>query len=237
MDNRLKKDLKQIYAAPEPLRKNEFIRKIPESENTFMNFLWLQAGYIRKWNWVMAGLFFLGALWGTRILEGEAIWMISGCTPFLALTTVTEGNRSVMYGMEELELSARFSMKSVILARLGVLGVVNALLLSVLFPIVCIWGQADIYYGSVCVFLPYLLNAFLNLFIVRKVHVRESQYICVGITILVSVMYFILSRVQYMIFMLLDYWVWGAFMAVLAVLIGIECRKYLQDKEEYGWSL
>ena len=42
--------------------------------------------------------------------------------PFVALLAVTEGTRSAVYGMEELELATRFSLKSVLLARLCLVG-------------------------------------------------------------------------------------------------------------------
>lgn len=47
---------------------------------------------------------------------------------------MSDGLRSESYGMAELELSARFPLKSVVLARLGILGVFNSVLICLLIP-------------------------------------------------------------------------------------------------------
>lgn len=46
-----------------------------------------------------------------------------GPVPFLALATVSEAGYSARCGMEELELSTRFSLHAVLCARLGILAV------------------------------------------------------------------------------------------------------------------
>lgn len=80
-----------------------------------------------------------------------------GPVPFLALATVTEAGYSARCGMEELELSTRFSLHAVLCARLGILGTENLLLLGILLPFgVCLWEadlvllpcQADLSHGK-----------------------------------------------------------------------------------------
>ncbi len=55
----------------------------------------------------------------------NTVWIVSAFTPFLALLLIAESTKSAIYGMNELEMSARFSLKSVVLARLIILGVFN----------------------------------------------------------------------------------------------------------------
>ena len=80
-----------------------------------------------------------------------------GPVPFLALATVSEAGYSARCGMEELELSTRFSLHVVLCARLGILGTENLLLLGILLPFgVCLWEadlvllpcQADLSHGK-----------------------------------------------------------------------------------------
>ena len=80
-----------------------------------------------------------------------------GPVPFLALATVSEAGYSARCGMEELELSTRFSLHAVLCARLGILGTENLLLLGILLPFgVCLWEadlvllpcQADLSHGK-----------------------------------------------------------------------------------------
>ena len=51
-------------------------------------------------------------------MNSNVLWITAALLPFVALLAVTEGTRSAVYGMEELELATRFSLKSVLLARL-----------------------------------------------------------------------------------------------------------------------
>ena len=60
--------------------------------------------------------------------------ILSACIPFLALATIAEAGCSARFGMEELELSSRFSLQAVLCARLGILNGENLLLLGALMP-------------------------------------------------------------------------------------------------------
>ena len=109
---------------------------------------------------------------------------ISAFVPFLALSVVAENSRSLRYGMEELELSSRFSLKAIVMARMGVIGLGNLMLLLILAAFV--WRRSSLLTAGVYLLLPYLLATFLNLMLVRKVSGKESIYSCLGITILAS---------------------------------------------------
>ena len=60
--------------------------------------------------------------------------ILSACIPFLALATIAEAGCSARFGMEELELSSRFSLQAVLCAWLGILNGENLLLLGALMP-------------------------------------------------------------------------------------------------------
>ena len=62
-------------------------------------------------------------------MNPNVLWITAALLPFVALLAVTEGTRSAVYGMEELELATRFSLKSVLLARLCLVGSLHAALL------------------------------------------------------------------------------------------------------------
>ena len=55
-------------------------------------------------------------------MEKDVLWIISALIPFIAMSILTENARSGIYLMAELEMAARFSLKSVILARMEILG-------------------------------------------------------------------------------------------------------------------
>ena len=174
-------------------------------------FLAAQAGYIRKWNWALAAAIFLLALVVTRAWGSFSVWVLSSCVPLLALSTVSEGSRSVRFGMDELEQSALFSLKTVVLARLGILGIGNLVLVGLALPLLVGLGAggdsgagesggrmmagmaggtgADMGFVSaaLCLLLPYLLTTFLGLQISRRLRGPEGGWLCGALTALICV--------------------------------------------------
>ena len=87
--------------------------------------------------------------------------------------------------MEELELSSRFSLKAIVMARMGVIGLGNLMLLLILAAFV--WRRSSLLTAGVYLLLPYLLATFLNLMLVRKVSGKvEQSTLAFGMTILAS---------------------------------------------------
>lgn len=66
------------------------------------------------------------------VLWGTDLWITAALLPFLVPLAVSEGAKSTLYGMEELETASRFSRKSVLLARLCLIGTFHAVLLLAL---------------------------------------------------------------------------------------------------------
>lgn len=153
-----------------------------------------QASYIRRRNWVLAVGFFLAALLLVQQWGREAVWVVAAFAPLLALSMVTEGNRSARFGMEELELSTRFSLKTVILARFGILGTGNLLLVGLVVPLALCFvadpKEMDELSGfweiAACLLVPFLFTTFACLAVVRRFRGSEGGWICCGITVLIS---------------------------------------------------
>ena len=147
--------MRSLYTVPAPERKDTFFQSsdyraaaretLYSPRISWSVFLQTQMHYIRKWNWLLSLCIFAAAIlltlhpWQTtapqeQLQELSAPVILSACIPFLALATIAEAGRSARFGMEELELSARFSLQAVLCARLGILGGGNLLLLAVLMP-------------------------------------------------------------------------------------------------------
>lgn len=191
MRRSLKSELKCVFDAPEPMRKKAFLRTLEQPKTSVFAFVLSQLGYIRKWVWIVSALVFILSMMGAAGLQEDTIWVTSALMPLLALTVVSESGRSGIYGMAELEMATRFSLRSVVLARLGILGVENLFILGLLS--VGIWRQGgSTLYGAgvptwgVCMLLPYLLTTFAGLAVVRRLRGREAVYICAGIAACIS---------------------------------------------------
>lgn len=133
------------------------------------------------WVWVISALVFVLSTAGAAGLPADAVWVISALMPLLALTVVSESGRSEHYEMAELEMATRFSLRSVVLARLGILGTENLILLGLLLPVWSSRPEGSVVQTGVCVLLPYLMTAFSGLWVVRRIRGCEAVYICAGI--------------------------------------------------------
>lgn len=244
-DGQMRQALREAYKAPKPEEKQAFMKNLkeqcilPERESSGIShwqFILYQIQYIRVRNWVLAAGIFALSLYLMRTVGREEMWCISACVPFLALMVADEGSRAFRYGMEELELSSRFTRKTVLAARMGAIGLGNLLFFVVAIPTALVWRQVPVLLSGVYILLPYLLSAFLNLFIVRKMHGRETLYACMGACLLVSVGCVMFGIMQ------IPVWRSGSigmeiivFLAAAAMVVN-EGRKILEQAEEMVWN-
>jgi len=93
-----KKELRQVFEPPAPMRKKEFIGGLERPGIGFCGFLMIQAGYIRKRVWIVSALAFFTSLAGAAVFSADMLWWVSAWMPLLALTIVAESGRSENYG-------------------------------------------------------------------------------------------------------------------------------------------
>lgn len=169
-----KEMLKQVFAVPEPKRKKVFLRTLPRQKAGIWTLLFSQAAFIRKWVWAVSFLLFGSVVWLAQYTEQECIWVLSAVVPFGALLLILEFARSTAYGMAELEMTSRFSLRTVLFARMSMLGAAQLL---GLIPAAIVLGTQLFTYG-VYILVPYLLTAVLGLAVVRHLPGRENMYVC-----------------------------------------------------------
>ncbi len=186
--NAWREELKKAFEPPAPVHKTEFLQKIAPMPTRLplFGFLLVQLRYIRKRIWIVSAFTFIAFLFGSLLLSADIIWAVSAFTPLLALLTVAETGRSEVYEMAELEMATRFSLRSVLLARLGILGLSNFLLLGLLFPIGLFHSRISPLRAGLYIVTPFLLTTFSCLHIVRRRKERESIYLCAGVTACIS---------------------------------------------------
>ena len=237
MNKELKNALKESFEAPAPTRKKEFLRSIQKPSINIFQFVGTQISYISKWVWGVSVLILTVALIGAEYLELDMLWCISAFMPLLALSVLTESGRSETYGMAEFELSTQFSLKSVVLARLGILGIANLALFGLLVPFAYMNNEASILQTGVYMACPYLLTTFGGLWAVRKVHGKEATYLCAGIAVAVSAGN-LLGYQSFPTFYAGQGFIWwiAAF-----ILFGIgttnQCYQMVKQTEELAWNL
>lgn len=190
MNRYLKRELKKAFAVPvpNPQEKARFLRTLPQPSIPTWQFLLTQIAYLRKWVLVLSVLFLLPTLWCNRHMDADTLWSISALIPFLALLAVTESTRSAVYGMQEFEMSTRFSIKSVMLARMSILGLLDAFVLCALIPFYAAGIKLSLLQTGLYLLVPYLLTANSSLWIARRFHGREALYGCLCAAVCVSLL-------------------------------------------------
>lgn len=186
MKQEIKDELHRSFEAPAPLGKREFFRKLNPPQMSIWEFTLSQAGYIRKWAWGISAAVFAVSLFAVGMFPAHMLWILSALTPLLALTVLAECGRSESHEMAELEMATRFSLRSVIIARLGILGGENLLLLFLMIPMSIHHNTVNPIASGLYILTPYLLTAFTGLHIVRRFRGREGIYLCMTVSLCIS---------------------------------------------------
>lgn len=230
--------LRDAFEAPAPIQKKTFLRRCPMRRISFLSFVLSQAGYIRKSALALNCLVLLAALLAAVSLDRESLGVISALTPILAVTLITESGRSQRWKMAELELSTRLSLKSVVLARMALLGIFDLLLLLIMIPLAALERHISLIRTGVYLLCPYLVTTALSLWICRRVHGRESTYICGGVAALVILCMIFFYDAQGWYFYEEQYFIYWLLLLILAVLGTVsEGIKTVRRTEELVWNL
>lgn len=236
MKSDMKSVLEEAFAAPETKHKKEFLQNAAQPQISTFGFMRLQASYIRKRVWLVSVLILVMAVMSAGNVGKDSIAVISAMIPFIALCAVAESARSEVYCMVELEMASRFSLRSVMLARLGTIGLFHFLILCVLIPLV--GKSALLPFAQVGVYLsiPYLLTSILGLVAVRKMHGKEAIYLCMGISVVLSFFNLTLKEQIPGVYegrMFLWWCITGIYLAAKA---WSEYKKAIFQTEELVWS-
>lgn len=230
-----KTELQQGFAPPSPTKKHAFLRQFSPPSISFGEVLRSQFGYIQKWVWLLSfGIYAAAAL----MMYAEfpnLLQVLSACTPLSALTIVAESSRSVRCGMAELELSTRFSLKTVVFARLILLGIFH-LVLFLLLSLGLVSHISNPLAAIVYTSAPFLLTAFLGLSITRKYHSHEALYGCIGITFAISLLMLLSHRLLSVLYEAQHLVWWLLAVVALTMATGKLFCNILFETEELAWN-
>ena len=236
MDKKIKKAMSYVYRAPEPVRKKAFLKKYRRRELGRRDFLLTQAGYIRWWVWTASVLLFGGVLWLASRRDRQTVWVAAALTPFLALLIVVENGKSRFYGMEELELSCRMSLRTVALARMLILGLFHLLLFGLLIPVTAAWGAVGLFRAALYLLTPYLLTAALGMDLTRRCRGQEGLLACGGAAALVSALGLLAGTGSQKLYLPEFLPWWGGALAIGLAAAALELHVQLKKTEGSRWN-
>ena len=232
MERRLKEKLGKFYEAPKPQKKQEFIRRFGVQKIDLPRLVLMQARYISKWTWMVSTLFCVLIYMATYVMEERYVSIIYGVVPFLVMISVTECTRSYRYGMEELELSSRFSLKSIVMARMAMLGIGNMVILMIIANIL---GQREGYH-VLHILTPYFLTAGGCLYVVRIVRGSENTFLCFLLAMSVSFVQMLVSW-RFRELLMQDYTpVWLVCFMIGVLMTAKESYRTIRMTEDLIWN-
>ena len=184
MRQELRKQLALIYDAPAPKKKRSFFRGLAVKPLGFGHILKLQFTFISKGSWLVSLLALGGIIIMNCFFEEKLLGAMLAVMPFLAIAATMESCRSSFYGMAELELAARFSLKSILLARMGIIGIENLALAA----LAAFFVREGFFPAMLYILVPYLATVWGSFQIVRVIPGWEGLYSSAALAAVVSVL-------------------------------------------------
>ncbi len=245
MKKEQKRMLKTVFEAPVPRRKEQFFAQIKGQKDFFVrenrrtctiDFLLIQTGYISKWIWIVSFAAFLAAVLTGIFVPENILWVMSAVMPLLAATGVLETVRSEIYKMAELEQTSRYCLRSILFARLEIVGMVHFLLLCLGMFLVHTKESGAVLYSAVYIFVPYLLTSAGSLYLMRRIRGREGAYGAAAFAVLVAFLPQLLSYQRALLYGTENFKWWLAALFLLVFFNVLQYRKTINHTEDLLWN-
>lgn len=241
------------FLAPSPQRKTEFLEYLQkenvysegvqgqraQSANTakasigIVSFILSQITYIRKRVYLTSVLMLVLAVVASDYAKTDSVWAVAAMMPFIALCLVTESARSETYSMAEFEMASRFSIKSIMLARFGTIGLVHMVMLCILIPIVRHSALISFIHAGIYLLVPYLAASVLECAAVRRFRGKEAISVCIVISIMVSLLNTVVKELLTHLFGSKQFAIWLILAVYLTGRTVLEYRKMIYQTEEW----
>ncbi len=239
MNNKLRRNIQKAFEVPQPNQqeKSRFLRALPQLRISMFRFILAQVTYMRKLTLVFSILLLFPAVIGAVNVAEHTLWIVSAFVPILGLLAVTESTRSTIYGMSEFEMSTRFSLKSVVLARMSILGLINFAVIIGLTPLCGIGNDFSLLRTGMYLLVPYLLTVNFSLWIARRINDKEIIYGCMCVATIVSGINTGLHFVTDLIYQEIYTSWWLVLSVFLLIELAYEIHCTIKRTEEYTWNL
>lgn len=232
--------IRELGSSPVPTGKEAFFRELekkalPRRQGIVMShgeFLAGQLLYIEKWIWLASGLLLLLLVWLCRRSPGSNPFAL---TPLLAAGILLETERSRRHRMDELEYAARFSLRSIVFARMFLVGLVDTVGLLVVIAVVGSYFPYALPRVFLYMMVPYLTAAFLGSVYERKMR-TETGFGSLIICVLSSVAFVaapLLFRQLYEEGLTI---LWAVALIALTCGLAVSMRQHMYEMEEPVWN-
>ncbi len=229
MNKKLKKQLTAIYSVPEPLHKNEFLKAHRRCEIGIGKLYLSQLEFMSPVTWIVSVVILILILKFAMGADGTALWVLSSLTPALAVTALTENHKSEIYRMDELEMSTRFSLKTVVMVRMSILGFFH----SVILCLISVFISTGAIRALVYMLVPYLLTVNIGSMICRKLQGNEAVYGILVSASVISVCGFISNIKVKMLFSAETFVYWCIMLLIMTIFAGFNFARTIKEMENF----
>lgn len=205
MNNDMKERLKSVCTVPNPKQKDSFLKEHRKKEISMKELYIVQLSYIAPVIWILSAVIVAILLVISIYAEKYAVWVTSAFMPVLSTIAMTENHKSEIYQMNELEMSARFSLKTIIMVKMSIFGIVHSIILIIL----SLLSSVNAIYSLVYLLLPYLITSNTSSILLRHYHGKTGLLGCLANSFTISMIWFILSLKSYHLYsaVMFPYWV------------------------------
>lgn len=216
MNNDIKERLKSLCTVPAPKQKDSFIKEHRKKEISMKELYIVQFSYIAPVIWILSAVIVAIIFVISIYAEKYAVWVTSAFMPILSTIAMTENHKSEIYQMNELEMSARFSLKTIIMVKMSIFGIVHSMILILL----SLFSSLNTIYSIVYLLVPYLITSNTSSILLRHYHGKTVLLGCLANSFIISMIWFILSIKSDHLYsaVMFPYWV---VVLVLMLLLGI----------------
>lgn len=245
MNRKLKKALQSAYTPPKSTTKESFLNSLDYPKSTRMDFFLCQFGYIRKRIWlcwialislVILGITFLSNATETFSLTFPLVSTVSSLLPFIMLLTITELARSMSSQMAELEMSCKYNLSAVVVARATILGATNLLAFILLLIPMSLNSDYSFLRLGMYMFVPYIITCVGCMGIISLLNNKDTLYYCGGVSGLICILNLITSTISDVSYSDRTLYLWVIALVISCislVLIGI---KFFKNTEDLTWN-
>lgn len=232
MNRGIKKALYKSLSAPEPIRRDEFISTLNYEETKQCVPFISQTKYIRKRFWILSFLIiaFIFITYKRFNINIEVVGVISAFTPLLVLLGIAEINKSKSNNMWELEASCRYNLSTLVLIRLTLIGIFHCILLFVVLAIFKDKSQYGLFRYVLYATTPFTLSAYSSFWIINHLKIKDSLYVCSGVTMLISILILIINVEFTQVYNLNYVWVWSVLSIVVFILLIKEIQNLTNER-------
>lgn len=235
-NSELKRLIKSAYSI-EASRKNEFIKNYQRRELNYRELLRVQLQYMGAQLTAICGYALAMLLGSLANIDVKLAKIVAVLAPLAALFALTGLGKSEKYGMEEIEMSSRFSLRTITIIRLAIIGIAGlAIMLAASCALSAVTGM-NLFVSFAAAGVPYLITTFLCMLLIRRWHSPKNIYGCVVIAAGVCAAMFggidILERCCAGLYR-------SALSGVLLISAGltaVEVCAYIRESEELQWNL